>query len=48
LHSLENRALRPIFIKASSGLSSIFSERQITTSSPLQRKSIKMVLRSSK
>ena len=48
VHSLENRVLRPIFIKASSGLSSIFSERQITTSSPLQRKSIKMVLRSQK
>ena len=36
VHSLGNSALRPIFIKASSDLSSIFSERHITTLSPLK------------
>ena len=48
VHSLGNRVLRPNFIKASSDLSSISSERHITTSSPLKRKSVKMVPRSPK
>ena len=47
VHSLGNCVLRPNFIKASSDLSSMFSERHIT-SSPLKHKSVKMVLRSPK
>ena len=48
VHSSGNRFLRPSFIKASSDLSSILSERHITTSSSLKRKSVKMELRSPK